>query len=192
MNMQDEVIRILTFYHGDTNFNLNPHVPEEIEHYARAALDIPDDDYVIATVRLSFTKFHRGFVICRNGLYWRNGPKVETNTNYLTWKELSERKSKFRPLPRSVNLGDGAALDNTGSINKTTSVINILDLLIDKYDEQIIENEGFVFDETGSIELTRSIPNNKAQLKTDNTESSAEANDGTSFIVSFFKKLLKK
>ena len=192
MNMKDEVIRILTFYHGDTDFSMNPHVPEEIEHYARAALDIPDDDYVMATVRLSFTKFHRGFVICRNGLYWRNGPKVETNVNFLTWKELSERKPKFRPLPKSINLSDGAALDNTGSINKSSAVINILDLLIDKYDQQTIENDGFVFKAEDTIDLARSIPNNKAELKAENTQTAAEANDGNSILGGLFRKLIGK
>ncbi|TEW51501.1 hypothetical protein [Psychromonas algicola] len=191
MNMQDEVIRILTFYHGDNNFNMNPHVPAEIEHYARAALDIADDDIVLAAIRLSFTKFHRGLVITRDGLFWRNGPKIETTVNHLTWRELSLRKSNFRPKPKSIDLGDGDAIDNTGSINKSSAVINLLDLLIDKYSEQALESDGFVF-ESGKDELARNIPTNKAELKQENTQSAAEANDGKSFLGDWFKSLLSK
>ena len=191
MNMQDEVIRILTFYHGDNNFNMNPHVPEDIEHYARAALDIADDDIVVAAIRLSFTKFHRGLVITRDGLFWRNGPKIETTVNHLTWRELSLRKSNFRPHPKSIDLGDGDAIDNTGSINKSSAVINLLDLLIDKYSEQEAESDGFIF-EGGKDELSRNIPNNKAELKIENTQSAAEANDGSSFLGDWFKNLLSK
>jgi len=191
MNMQDEVVRILTFYHGDNNFNMNPHVPEEIEYYARAALDIADDDIVVAAIRLSFTKFHRGLVITRDGLFWRNGPKVETNVNHLTWRELSLRKSNFRPKPKSIDLGDGTVIDNTGSINKSSAVINLLDLLIDKYDEQEIDNDGFVF-ENGNDQLVRNIPSNKAELKAENTKSAEEANNGSSFIGDWLKSLFTK
>ena len=191
MNMQDEVVRILTFYHGDNNFNMNPHVPEEIEYYARAALDIADDDIVVAAIRLSFTKFHRGLVITRDGLFWRNGPKVETNVNHLTWRELSLRKSNFRPKPKSIDLGDGTVIDNTGSINKSSAVINLLDLLIDKYDEQEIDNDGFVF-ENGNDQLARNIPPNKAELKAENTKSAEEANNGSSFIGDWLKSLFTK
>lgn len=192
MNMQDEVIRILTFYHGDNNFNMNPHIPEEIEHYARAALDIADDDYILAAIRLSFTKFHRGLVFTRDGVFWRNGPKTETNVNYLTWKELSSRKSDFRPQPKSINLSGGAVIDNTGSINKSSVVINLLDLLIDKYNEQETVSDGFIFEKTAKSELFRNIPTNKKELKAENIESSEKANDGKSFIAdwltSFFRK----
>ena len=191
MNMQDEVIRILTFYHGDNNFNMNPHVPEDIEHYARAALDIADDDIVVAAIRLSFTKFHRGLVITRDGLFWRNGPKIETIVNHLTWRELSLRKANFRPKPKSIDLGDGDVIDNTGSINKSSAVINLLDLLIDKYSEQEAESDGFIF-ESGKDELTRNIPTNKSKLKEENTQSAAEANDGNSFLGDWFKSLLSK
>lgn len=191
MNMQDEVVRILTFYHGDNNFNMNPHVPEDIEHYARAALDIADDDIVVVAIRLSFTKFHRGLVITRDGLFWRNGPKVETNVNHLTWRELSLRKSNFRPKPKSIDLGDGTVIDNTGSINKSSAVINLLDLLIDKYDEQEIDNDGFVF-ENGNDQLVRNIPSNKAELKAENTKSAEEANNGSSFIGDWLKSLFTK
>jgi len=168
---------------------MTPHVPEEIEHYARAALDIDDDDIVLATIRLSFTKFHRGFVITRNGLFWRNGPKVETTVNHLSWRELSLRKSNFRPKPKSIDLGNGDAIDNTGSMNKTSAVINFLDLLIDKYSEQKLDSDGFVF-ESSNEELTRNIPSNKAELKQENTQSAAEANNGKSLLVEWFKSLL--
>jgi len=191
MNMQDEVVRILTFYHGDNNFNMNPHVPEEIEYYARAALDISDQDIVMAAIRLSFTKFHRGLIITRDGLFWRNGPKFETNVNHLTWRELSLRKTNFRPKPKSIDLGDGAVIDNTGSINKSSAVINLLDLLIDKYDEQEIDNDGFVF-ENGNDQLVRNIPPNKAELKAENTKSADEANNGSSFIGDWLKSLFTK
>lgn len=191
MNMQDEMVRILTFYHGDNNFNMNPYVPEEIEYYARAALDISDQDIVMTAIRLSFTKFHRGLVITRDGLFWRNGPKVETNVNHLTWRELSLRKTNFRPKLKSIDLGDGAVIDNTGSINKSSAVINLLDLLIDKYDEQEIENDGFVF-ENGNDQLIRNIPLNKEELKAENTQSAAEANDGSNILFDWFKKLLSK
>ena len=192
MNMQEEVIRILTFYHGDTNFHMTPHIPEEIEHYTRAALDISDDDYVLATIRLSFTKFHRGFVITRDGLFWRNGPKVETNTQHLTWRQLSERQTAFKSQPRTINLSEGAVLDNTGSLNKTTAVINFLDLLIDKYKQQEADSDGFVFDTSINEQLARSIPANKAVLKQENTESAAEANDGSNILFDWFKKLFSK
>jgi len=188
MNMQEEVIRILTFYHGDNNFHMTPHIPEEIEHYARAALDISDDDYVLATIRLSFTQFHRGFVITRDGLFWRNGPNVETNTQHLTWHELSLRQTEFKSKPRTISLSEGAVLDNTGSLNKTTAVINFLDLLIDKYKQQTIESDGFVFDHTSNEALPRAIPNNKAVLKQDNTDSAAEANDGSNILFDWLKK----
>ena len=191
MNTQDEVIRILTFYHSDSNFNMNPYVPEDIEHYARAALDISDDDIVVAAIRLSFTKFHRGLIITRDGIFWRNGPKTETNVNHLTWRELSLRKPNFRPQPKSIILGDGAVIDNTGSINKSSVVINLLDLLIDKYNEQEIESDGFIF-EKGKDELTRNIPINKKELKAENTQTADEANNGNSLLWDWFKVLLKK
>jgi hypothetical protein len=192
MNMQDEVLRILTFYHGDNNFNMNPYIPEDIEHYARAALDISDDDYLVAAIRLSFTKFHRGLIFSRDGIYWRNGPKVETNVNHFTWKELSERRAQFRTQPRTINLGDGAVIDNTGSMNKTSAVINLLDLLIDKYNQQEAKSDGFIFDTKDAELLARSIPLNKAQLKSENTQTAIEAHSGNSFIVECFKKLFNK
>ena len=190
MIMQDEVQRILMFYHGDNNFNMSPHIPEDIEHYARAVLDISDDDYVVAAMRTSFTKFHKGLVYCCSGIYWRNGPKFETTVNHLTWRELSERKSNFKALPRTVDLGDGAVIDNTGSLNKTSTVINMIDLLIAKYEQQEIESDGLVFDSSEIITFEINIPANKAELKSENAKVEAAQNYGNSFFSDLFKKLL--
>jgi len=194
MNMQDEVFKILTYYHGENNFNMNPLVPTEVEHYARAVLDIPDDEFVLAAMRTSFTKFHRGLVIGRDAIYWRNDHKIETTVNQLTWKELSERKSKFRSRRRVVELGDGAVFDNIGSLNKPSTIINLLDLLIDKYNTQQSESIGFEFSEQDIKKLVRSIPDNKAEIKAESTATAADAETVSfvSIIASIFKKLTGK
>ena len=96
MDMLDEMLRILSLYNGENDVKANPEVPQEIEHYARAALEISDDEYVMATIRTSFTKFHRGLVIGREGIYWLNSVEVKTDVNRLTWREMSERKLQFR------------------------------------------------------------------------------------------------
>jgi len=192
MNMLDEVINILTYYHGENNFNMNPLVPREIEHYARAVLDIPDQEYVLAAMRTSFTQFHRGLVIGRDAIYWRNDHKIETTVNKLTWKELSERKSQFRARRRVVELGDGAVFDNIGSLNKPSTIINLLDLLIDKYNSQETESDGFIFEENSLTNLIKTIPDNKEEIKAESTASSADAETISfiSIVTSIFKKLM--
>ena len=192
MNMLDEVINILTYYHGENNFNMNPLVPREIEHYARAVLDIPDQEYVLAAMRTSFTQFHRGLVIGRDAIYWRNDHKIETTVNKLTWKELSEHKSQFRARRRVVELGDGAVFDNIGSLNKPSTIINLLDLLIDKYNSQETESDGFIFEENSLTNLIKTIPDNKEEIKAESTASSADAETISfiSIVTSIFKKLM--
>ena len=194
MNMLDEVIKILTYYHGENNFNMNPLVPREIEHYARAVLDIPDDEYVLAAMRTSFTQFHRGLIIGRDALYWKNDHKIETTVNKLTWKELSERKSQFRPRRRIVELGDGAVFDNIGSHNKPSTIVNLLDLLIDKYESQEGDSDGFIFDEASLTDMIRAIPENKEEIKAESAASSADAETVSfmSIISSLLKKLVGK
>lgn len=194
MNMLDEVTNILTYYHGENNFNMNPLVPREIEHYARAVLDIPDQEYVLAAMRTSFTQFHRGLVIGRDALYWRNDHKIETTVNKLTWKELSVRKSQFRARRRVVELGDGAVFDNIGSLNKPSTIINLLDLLIDKYNSQETEGDGFIFDEQSLTRLVKMIPDNKQEIKEESAASSADAETISFFsiITSLCKKLIGK
>lgn len=194
MNMQDEVFKILTYYHGENNFNMNPLVPTEIEHYARAVLDIPDEEFVLAAMRTSFTKFHRGLVIGRDAIYWRNDHKIETTVNQLSWKELSERKSKFRSRRRVVELGEGAVFDNIGSLNKPSTIINLLDLLIDKYNTQESDSIGFEFSKQDIEKLVRSVPDNKSEIKAESAATAADAETVSfvSIITSLFKKLTKK
>ncbi|GLS92211.1 hypothetical protein GCM10007916_32810 [Psychromonas marina] len=192
MDMQDEMLGVLTLYHGENDFDVNPYIPSKIEHYARASLGISDDDYIMATMRTSFGKFHRGLVISRDGIYWLNSPLVETNVNHLSWRELSDRKSKFRSHPRSVSLGDGAVFDNKGSLNKSSFIINILDLLIVRYEAQEIESDGFVFDQTKVHTLGRSIPDDKETLKAENIDHTAPTADIGSFINNVVKKLFGK
>jgi len=183
-------MKVLTYYHGENNFNMNPLIPKDIEHYARAILDIPDDEYVLAAMRTSFTQFHRGIVIGRDAIYWRNDHKVETSVNKLTWNELSQQKSQFRARRRTVELGNGAVFDNIGSLNKTSIMINLLDLLIDRYQSQSTPSDGFIFDEAEIHELQKSIPNNKQELKKQCAESAADAETVSFF--SIISSLLKK
>lgn len=192
MNMLDEVLNILTYYHGENNFNMNPLVPQEIEHYARAILDIPDQEYILAAMRTSFTQFHRGLIIGKDAIYWRNDHKILTSVNQLSWKELSQQRTEFRAHRRTVALGNGAVFDNIGSLNKTSTIINILDLLIDKYDAQDNDSDGFVFDDASLARLLQSIPDNKAAIKAESAESAsnAETVSFASIISSIFKKLL--
>ncbi|MEJ6077066.1 hypothetical protein MT391_00745 [Vibrio sp. 1-Bac 57] len=192
MNMLDEVINILTYYHGENNFNMNPLVPQEIEHYARAVLDIPDQEYILAAMRTSFTQFHRGLIIGKDAIYWRNDHKILTTVNQLSWKELSQQRKDFRARRRIVELGNGAVFDNIGSLNKTSTIINILDLLIDKYDQQENDSNGFIFDEDSLSKLIKSIPDNKAAIKAESADSAsnAETISFASIISSMFKKLL--
>lgn len=190
--MLDEVINILTYYHGENNFNMNPLVPQEIEHYARAVLDIPDQEYILAAMRTSFTQFHRGLIIGKDAIYWRNDHKILTTVNQLSWKELSQQRKDFRARRRIVELGNGAVFDNIGSLNKTSTIINILDLLIDKYDQQENDSNGFIFDEDSLSKLIKSIPDNKAAIKAESADSAsnAETISFASIISSMFKKLL--
>ncbi|MDN2662308.1 hypothetical protein [Psychromonas sp. 14N.309.X.WAT.B.A12] len=192
MSMLDEVMKVLTYYHGENNFNMNPLVPKDVEHYARAVLDIPDDEYILAAMRTSFTQFHRGIVIGRDAIYWRNDHKVITSVNKLTWNELSQQKEQFRARRRTVELGNGAIFDNIGSLNKTSIIINLLDLLIDRYQSQNSPAEGFIFDEKEMVELVRSIPNNKEELKKQCAESAADAETVSflSILGSIFKKII--
>lgn len=194
MDMLDEVLRILSLYHGENDFNANPHVPSEIEHYARAALDIPDDEYLMATIRTSFTKFHRGLVIGRDGIYWLNSVEIKTDVNHLSWRELSERKRQFRTKAKTVILGDDTVFDNSGSINTPKSVINILDVLIERYETQEAVSDGFIFEGKHLDTLIRSIPQNKAELKADNEKNMAEASDLSlvRIIYDFLKKKFSK
>ena len=173
---------------------MNPLVPREIEHYARAVLDIPDQEYILAAMRTSFTQFHRGLVIGRDAIYWRNDNKIETSVNQLSWKELSEQRSLFRAHRRTVDLGNGAIFDNIGSINKTSTIINLLDLLIDKYDSQEIASEGFVFDDQSLTSLIQTIPDNKEAIKAESEASAADAETVSfiSIVASLFKKLTGK
>jgi len=190
--MLDDVMNILTYYHGENNFHMNPLVPQEIEHYARAVLDIPDQEYILAAMRTSFTQFHRGLIIGKDAIYWRNDHKIFSTVNQLSWKELSQQRTEFRARRRTVELGNGAVFDNIGSLNKTTIIINILDLLIDKYDQQDNDSNGFIFDEDSLSKLIKSIPDNKAALKAESAESAsnAETISFASIISSLFKKLL--
>ncbi|MEG3756232.1 hypothetical protein [Psychromonas arctica] len=190
MSMLDEVMKVLTYYHGENNFNMNPLIPKDVEHYARAILDIPDDEYVLAAMRTSFTQFHRGIVIGRDAIYWRNDHKVATSVNKLTWNELSQQKSQFRARRRTVELGNGAVFDNIGSLNKTSIMINLLDLLIDRYQSQTTPSDGFIFDEAEIHELQKSIPSNKQELKKQCAESAADAETVSFF--SIISSLLKK
>ena len=192
MNMLDDVINILTYYHGENNFNMNPLVPQEIEHYARAVLDIPDQEYILAAMRTSFTQFHRGLIIGKDAIYWRNDHKILTTVNQLSWEELSQQRKDFRARRRIVELGNGAVFDNIGSLNKTSTIINILDLLIDKYDQQENDSNGFIFDEDSLSKLIKSIPDNKAAIKAESADSAsnAETISFASIISSMFKKLL--
>ncbi|WP_299662218.1 hypothetical protein [uncultured Psychromonas sp.] len=192
MNMLDEVINILTYYHGENNFNMNPLVPQEIEHYARAVLDISDQEYILAAMRTSFTQFHRGLIIGKDAIYWRNDHKILTTVNQLSWKELSQQRKDFRARRRIVELGNGAVFDNIGSLNKTSTIINILDLLIDKYDQQENDSNGFIFDEDSLSKLIKSIPDNKAAIKAESADSAsnAETISFASIISNMFKKLL--
>lgn len=192
MDMQDEMLGVLTLYHGENDFDVSPYVPSDIEQYARASLDISDDDYVMATMRTSFGKFYRGLVFTREGIFWINSPQVKTTTNHLSWQELSERKTLFRSHPRSVTLGEGAVFDNKGSLNKSSFIINILDLLIARYEMQEVDSSGFVFDDEKTHTLLRSIPKDKAQLKIENTDSTAEMLTVSYFISNLFKKLFRR
>lgn len=190
MDMLDEVIGILTYYHGENGFQMNPLVSTEVEHYARVVLDIPDDEYVLLTLRTSFSMFHRGLVIGRDAIYWRNDKSIKTTVNTLTWKELSHRKSKFKANRRVLELGDGAVFDNIGSHNKISVIINVLDLLIDKYDQQQGDSTGFMFESEKGETLIRAIPENKAAIK---AESDAAADDAaTVSFLDLLKRLIGK
>ena len=190
MNMVDEVLKALIFYHGENNFNVNPHVPTEIEHYARAVLEIPDDEYIIAAMRTSFTKFHRGIVFGLNGIYWRNGANIETDVTHLTWQQLSDRKKTFRALRTKVTLGENTVFDNTGSLNKTSIIINLLDLLLERYDDQEQKSSGFIFTEADVQDTAITIPPNKSELKAENEE--AEGEDKTESLGVILTSIAKK
>lgn len=194
MDMLDEMLRILSVYNGENDVKANPHVPQEIEHYARAALEISDDEYIMATIRNSFTKFHRGLVIGRDGIYWLNSVEIPTDVNRLTWREMSERKPQFRPKGKSVSLGGDTVFDNAGSINSPKAIINLLDVLVDHYDTQEEDSDGFVFGNLHLHLITRDIPRDKAQLKADNESTAAEATDMSlvRIIYEFIKKLFSK
>jgi len=189
-DMQDKMLGVLTLFHGENDFDVAPYVPTKIEHYARASLDISDDVYIMATMRTSFGKFYRGLVFANDGIHWLNGPLVETNVNHLTWRELSARKADFKTTPRTVDFGQGAVFNNKGSLNKSSFVLNIIDLLIVRYEEQEAVSEGFVFNGHDIDRLVRAIPDNKAALKADNIDHSASTESGS--IVTFFKKLIGK
>ncbi|MEI6897676.1 MAG: hypothetical protein V5786_09380 [Psychromonas sp.] len=191
-DMQDEMLSVLTLFHGENDFNVNPYIPTKIEHYARASLDISDDDYLMATMRTSFGKFYRGLVITRNGIYWLNGPMVKTNINQLTWREMSERKNTFQSHSRIVNLGEGAVFDNKGSLNKTSLLLNIFDLLIIRYEAQETDSDGFVFSGKNIDRLVRSIPTDKETLKAENIDHTASTISTSDRIAHLFKKLLGK
>lgn len=189
-DMQDRMLGVLTLFHGENDFDVAPYVPTKNEHYARASLDIADDVYIMATMRTSFGKFYRGLVFANDGIHWLNGPLVETNVNHLTWRELSERKADFKTTPRTVDFGNGAVFNNKGSLNKSSFILNIIDLLIARYEEQEVENDGFVFNGNGIDRLVRAIPHNKAALKAENIDHSATTEAGP--IAKFFEKILGK
>lgn len=189
-DMQDKMLGVLTLFHGENDFDVAPYVPTKIEHYARASLDISDDVYIMATMRTSFGKFYRGLVFANDGIHWLNGPLVETDVNHLTWRELSERKEHFKTTPRTVDFGNGTVFNNKGSLNKSSFILNIIDLLIARYEEQEAKSDGFVFDKNGTDRVVRAIPDNKAELKADNIDHSAKT-ESTS-IGGLFKKLFNK
>jgi len=188
MDMLQEVVRILTIYQGEVII-ANPNVPEEMEHYARAAMDIPDDEYVMAAMRTSFKKFHRGIIFGRDGIYWINGPAVKTDVNHLTWRALSERKKQIRSLYKKISLGGDSVFDNNGTNQGNTFLMRLLDLLIERYEEQETDKDGFIFEPEEPEILARSIPMNKAELKADNAASAAEAGIGLgAWMKGFFTK----
>lgn len=177
MDMLDEMLRILSLYNGENDVKANPDVPQEIEHYARAALDIADDEYVMATIRTSFTKFHRGLVIGRDGIYWLNSVEVPTDVNRLSWREMSERKLQIRPKGKTVTLGEETVFDNAGSINPPKAIIHFLYVLTDLYESQEEDSDGFIFSKEHLHLLTRDIPRNKAALKAENEKYAEQATD---------------
>ena len=187
-DMQDKMLGVLTLFHGENDFDVAPYVPTKIEHYARASLDISDDVYIMATMRTSFGKFYRGLVFANDGIHWLNGPLVATDVNHLTWRELSERKADFKTTPLTVNFGNGTVFNNKGSLNKSSFILNIIDLLIVRYEEQEAEGDGFVFSPDGTDRVVRSIPTNKAELKADNVDHSATTEAGP--IAKFFQKIM--
>ena len=189
MDMLNDMLRILTIYEVE-DFNANPNVPREMEHYARAVLDIPDDEYIMGAMRTSFTKFHRGLIIGRDGIYWLNGPNIETDVNKLTWRELSERKKQIRSLYKKISLGGETMLDSSGVINGNKFIINLIDLLIASYEQQETENDGFVFASENLDILARTLPLNKEELKAENIKIAVEANVSiSSLIARLFKKI---
>jgi len=189
-DMQDKMLGVLTLFHGENDFDVAPYVPTKIEHYARASLDIADDVYIMATMRTSFGKFYRGLVFANDGIHWLNGPLVETDVNHLSWRELSERKAGFKTTPRTVDFGNGTVFNNKGSLNKSSFILNIIDLLIARYEEQEAKSDGFVFDKDGTDRVVRAIPTNKAELKAENIDHSAKTESVS--IGGLFKKLFAK
>jgi hypothetical protein len=188
MDMLKELVRILTIYQGEIII-ANPNVPEEIEHYARAAMDISDDEYIMAVMRTSYKKFHRGLIIGRDGIYWMNGTTVKTDVNRLTWRELSERKKSIRSLYKKISLGGDTIFDNAGTTEGNTFLMRLLDLLIERYEQQETTKDGFIFDPEEPEILARTIPSNKEELKADNAQSAAEAGKGLGgWIKGHFKK----
>lgn len=193
MDMLDEVLRIMALYHGDNNFYMNKHVPNEIEHNARATLEIPDDDYILGALRVSFKKFHRGIIISQQGIYWLNGSNVPTSVNRMSWRELSERKAGFKAKIKAVTLGDGAVIDCIGSMYKPKAVINLLDVLIERFESQQVEgNDGFVFEGSDIDGLARSIPLDKERLREQNLKEINESFNPFEVISDLFKKMLGK
>jgi len=190
MDMLDDMLRILTIYQVD-DFCANPNVPEEIEHYARAALAIPDDEYIMGAMRLSYTKFCRGLVLGRDGIYWLNSSVVPTDVNQLSWRELSERKKTVRSLYKKISFGGQSELETTGAANGNKFIINLIDLLIASYEKQEKGHDGFVFDASKVYMLTVATPANKEELKAEN-EKSAENISAFGFIASLLRKMVGK
>ncbi len=55
-----------------------------------------------------------GFLICEDGIYWRNGWLKPTNRNYLPWDKFKDREIALKKYDLSLGAGDSISLAGIG------------------------------------------------------------------------------
>ncbi len=71
-------------------------------------------------------KGKRGFIICKDGLYWHNNWANETNRNYLAWEDFAKRDLKLRVFALDLGRGDTIGLAGLGSDVKREKALQLL------------------------------------------------------------------
>ena len=71
-------------------------------------------------------KGKRGFIVCKDGLYWHNNWANETNRNYLAWEDFAKRDLKLKSFALDLGRRETIRLAGLGSDLKREKALDLL------------------------------------------------------------------